>query len=68
MSAHVLSSRVQRHALQEEPHAIGALLQLGPTSGGADSRSSADCLGPVAGEDPGRQRQQVSLVQISLFI
>lgn len=53
------SSRLQRHALQEEPHARRALLQPGPTPGGAVGRPAADGLGPVAGEDAGRQRQQV---------
>lgn len=54
-----LASRLQRHALQEEPHARRALLQLGPAPGGTDDRPAADRVGPVAGEDAGRQRQQV---------
>lgn len=52
--------RFQRHALQEEPNACRALLQFGQTPGGADVRPAADGLGAVAGEDAGRQRQQVS--------
>lgn len=50
------ASRLQCHALQEEPHARRALLQPGPTLGGAAVRSAADGLSPVAGEDSGRQR------------
>lgn len=51
--------RFQCHALQEEPNACGAVLQFGPPSGGTYGWPTADGLSPVAGEDAGRQRQQV---------
>lgn len=51
--------RFQCHALQEKPDACRALLQPGSAPGGADGRPAADGFSPVAGEDAGRQRQQV---------
>ncbi len=48
--------RFQRHAVQEKPHACGALLQSGSSPDGAAVEPSADCGSAVAGKDPGRQR------------
>lgn len=53
--------RFQCHAVQEKPHACGALLQSCTAPDGAGVRPPADSSSAVAGKNPGRQRKQALL-------
>jgi len=61
--AFVIVCRFVGNAVQAEPNAVGTLLFVGSSPDGASARRTDDSVSPVDGEDPGRQCQQVSVMQ-----